>query len=88
VLLRGERLAEDVAAELTVAGIDGEKAIEQGALTLLTSRSRQYMPLEKFDASALIALFRTRAQQALNAGFYCASFVVEMTWTGGTKSSA
>jgi len=56
VLLRGERSAEDVAAELTVAGIDGEKAIEQGALTLLTSR--QYMPLEKFDASALIALFR------------------------------
>jgi DcmR-like sensory protein len=75
----GERAKEDVAAELTAAGIDVEKAIEQGALTLLTSR--QYMPLEKFDPSAFIALFRTRAQQALNAGFYGASFVAEMTWT-------
>jgi PAS domain S-box-containing protein len=75
----GQRTAEDVAAELTTAGIDVEKVIEQGALTLLTSR--QYMPLEKFDPSAFIALFTTRAQQALNAGFYGASFVVEMTWT-------
>jgi PAS domain S-box-containing protein len=39
------------------------------------------MPLEKLDPSAFIELFRTRAQQALNAGFYGASFVVEMVWT-------
>ena len=74
-----ERAEEDVVNELTQAGIDVEQARERGALTLLTSR--QYMPLEKFDPSAFIALFKTRAQQALNAGFYGASFVVEMTWT-------
>jgi PAS domain S-box-containing protein len=74
----GERSEEDVAAELTRAGIDIEQARAQGALTLLTSR--QYMPLEKFDPSAFIALFRARAQQALNAGFYGASFLVEMVW--------
>ena len=74
-----ERAEKDVASELTQAGIDVEQARERGALTLLTSR--QYMPLEKFDPSAFIALFKTRAQQALNAGFYGASFVVEMVWT-------
>src|SRR5216683_3404250 len=74
-----ERAADDVASELTQAGIEVEQALERGALTLLTSR--QYMPLEKFDPSAFIALFKTRAQQALNAGFYGASFVVEMVWT-------
>ncbi len=67
-----ERAEKDVASELTQAGIDVEQARERGALTLLTSR--QYMPLEKFDPSAFIALFKTRAQQALNAGFYGASF--------------
>jgi hypothetical protein len=74
-----ERAAEGVANELIQAGIDVEQAREQGALTLLTSR--QYMPLEKFDPTAFIALFRARAQQALNASFYGASFVVEMAWT-------
>jgi hypothetical protein len=73
-----ERAADDVAGELTQAGIDVEQAREQGALTLLTSR--EYMPLEKFDSTAFIELFRARAQQALNAGFYGASFVGEMTW--------
>src|SRR5260370_3839611 len=72
-----ERAADDVASELTQAGIDVEQARERGALTLLTSR--EFMPLEKFDSTAFIELFRARAQQALNAGFYCASFVVEMT---------
>jgi formate hydrogenlyase transcriptional activator len=74
----GERAPEDVVAELSRAGIDVEQAIERGALTLLSSR--EYMPLEKFDPSAFLALFRARAQQALNAGFSCAAFVVEMTW--------
>src|SRR6266851_4016089 len=77
VIRRGESLT--VASELSQAGIDVEQAREQGALTLLTSR--QFMPLEKLDPSAFIALFSTRAQQALNAGFYGASFVVEMIWT-------
>src|SRR6266436_9386554 len=74
----GERAMEDVVAELTQAGIDVEQARQQGALTLMTSR--EYMPLEQFDPSAFLALFRDRAQQALNAGFYGASFVVEMAW--------
>ena len=74
-----ERAEEDVASELSQAGIDVEQVREQGALTLLTSR--QFMPLEKLDPSAFIELFKTRAQQALNAGFYGASFVVEMVWT-------
>ena len=74
----GDRAAEDVAAELAAAGIDVEAAREQGALTLL--HSREYMPLETFNASAFIALFRTRAQQAVNAGFRRAAFLVEMTW--------
>ena len=38
------------------------------------------MPLEKFDSSAFIALWKARAQQALNAGFYGSGFAVEMTW--------
>ena len=75
----GERALDDVVAELTQAGIDVEQARERGGLTLLSSR--EYMPLKEFDSSAFIALYRTRAQQALNAGFYGASFVVEMTWT-------
>jgi hypothetical protein len=74
----GQRAAGDVASELTQAGIDVEQAGEQGALSLLTSR--EYMPLEKFDPTAFIDLFRARARQALNAGFYGSSFVVEMTW--------
>jgi hypothetical protein len=41
----GERAPEDVAAELTQAGIDVEQAHEEGALTLL--RNREFMPLEK-----------------------------------------
>ena len=74
----GERAVEDVAAELTQAGIDIEQAREQGALTLL--KNREFMPLEKFDSSAFIALWKARAQQALNAGFYGSGFAVEMTW--------
>ena len=74
----GERAPEDVAAELTQAGIDVEQARETGALTLL--RNREFMPLEKFDSSAFIALLKARAQQALNAGFYGSGFAVEMTW--------
>jgi PAS domain S-box-containing protein len=74
----GERAPEDVAAELTQAGIDVEQAREEGALTLL--RNREFMPLEKFDSSAFIALLKARAQQALNAGFYGSGFAVEMLW--------
>jgi PAS domain S-box-containing protein len=74
----GERAVEDVAAELTQAGIDVEQARARGGLVLL--KSREYMPLEKFDGSAFIALFGARAQRALNAGFYGVGFVVEMTW--------
>jgi PAS domain S-box-containing protein len=74
----GERAAKDVAAELTQAGIAVEQAREHGALTLL--RSREFMPLETFDPSAFMALTRARAQQAVNAGFNRAAFVVEMTW--------
>ena len=50
----GERAMEDVVAELTQAGIDVEQARERGALTLLSGR--EYMPLEKFDASAFLAV--------------------------------
>jgi hypothetical protein len=74
----GERAAKDVAAELTQAGIAVEQARERGALTLLGSR--EFMPLETFDPSAFMALTRARAQQAVNAGFNRAAFVVEMTW--------
>ena len=74
----GERAGEDVVGELTQAGIDVEQAREQGALTLLSAR--EYMPLEKFDASAFLAVFRARARQALKAGFPRAAFLVEMTW--------
>ena len=74
----GERAEDDVVAELRQAGIDVEQAHQQGALTLLSSR--EYMPLEEFDPSSFIALFRARAQLALNAGFYGVSFAVEMTW--------
>jgi PAS domain S-box-containing protein len=74
----GERAVEDVIAELTLAGIDVEQASESGALTLL--RGREYMPLEKFDASAFLALFKARTQEALKAGFCGIAFLVEMTW--------
>jgi len=74
----GERAEEDVVAELTQAGIDVEPAREQGALMLLSAR--EYMPLEKFDTSAFLAVFRARARQALKAGFPRAAFLVEMTW--------
>src|ERR1700730_6557273 len=50
----GERSAEDIRTELAQAGIGVEAARAEGALTLLTSR--EYMPLEKFDPSAFIAL--------------------------------
>jgi hypothetical protein len=59
----GDSATEDAVAELTQAGIDVELAREEGSLTLL--RSREFMPLETFDPSAFIALFRARAQQAL-----------------------
>src|ERR1700686_3308271 len=71
----GERAPEDVAAELTQAGINIEQAPERGALRLL--KNREVMPLEKFDSSAFIALWKARAQQALNAGFYGSGFAVE-----------
>jgi PAS domain S-box-containing protein len=74
----GERALEDVVAELTQAGINVEQAREQAALTLLGAR--EYMPLEKFDPSTFLAVFRARAQQALKAGFSSVAFVVEMTW--------
>jgi PAS domain S-box-containing protein len=74
----GDSATEDAVAELTQAGIDVELAREEGSLTLL--RSREFMPLETFDPSAFIALFRARAQQALNAGFYGVGFCVEMIW--------
>ena len=74
----GERAMEDVVAELAQAGIDVEQARERGALTLFTGR--EYMPLEKLDATAFLSVFRARAQQALKAGFSRAAFVVEMTW--------
>jgi hypothetical protein len=74
----GDCAEEDAVAELTQAGIDVERAREEGSLTLL--RSREFMPLETFDPSAFIALFRARAQQALNAGFYGVGFCIEMIW--------
>ena len=74
----GDCAMEDAVAELTQAGIDVERAREEGSLTLL--RSREFMPLETFDPSAFIALFRARARQALNAGFYGVDFCVEMIW--------
>ncbi len=74
----GERAMEDVVAELAQAGIDVEQARERGALTLFSGR--EYMPLEKLDATAFLSVFRARAQQALKAGFSRAAFVVEMTW--------
>jgi PAS domain S-box-containing protein len=74
----GDRAPEEVVAELTQAGIDVEQARERGALTLLSSH--EYMPLNKFDASAFMGLFKARAQQASNAGFSGAAFIVEMTW--------
>jgi PAS domain S-box-containing protein len=74
----GDCAMEDAVAELTQAGIDVERARGEGSLTLL--RSREFMPLETFDPSAFIALFRARAQQALNAGFYGVGFCVEMVW--------
>ena len=74
----GERGVEEAVAELTQAGIDVEQAREEGALTLLSGR--EYMPLEEFDGSAFLGLFKARTQQALNAGFNGAAFVAEMTW--------
>ena len=74
----GERGVEEVEAALTQAGIDVEQAREGGALTLLSGR--EFMPLEEFDGSAFLGLFKARARQALNAGFNGAAFVVEMTW--------
>jgi PAS domain S-box-containing protein len=74
----GDCAEEEAVAELTQAGIDVERAREEGSLTLL--RSREFMPLETFDPSAFIALFRARAQQALNAGFYGVGFCIEMIW--------
>jgi PAS domain S-box-containing protein len=74
----GDCAEEEAVAELTHAGIDVERAREEGSLTLL--RSREFMPLETFDPSAFIALFRARAQQALNAGFYGVGFCIEMIW--------
>jgi hypothetical protein len=73
-----ERAVEDIEAELTQAGIDVEAARAQGALTLL--KSREFMPLDEFDVSAFVELYGARAQRALEAGFYGAGFVVEMTW--------
>jgi len=74
----GDRTVEDAGTELTQAGIDVERAREEGSLTLL--RSREFMPLETFDPSAFIALFMARAQQALNSGFYGVGFCIEMIW--------
>jgi PAS domain S-box-containing protein len=74
----GERRVEDVAAELTQAGIDVRQARERGALTLLGGR--EFMPLEKFDGPAFLALLEARARQALRTGLSGAAFVVEMTW--------
>jgi PAS domain S-box-containing protein len=74
----GERRVEDVIAELIRAGIDVDQARESGALTLL--RGREYMPLEKFDGPAFLALFKARTQEALKAGFCGIAFLVEMTW--------
>jgi len=74
----GERPIDEVVGELTQAGINVEEARERGALTLLSGR--EYMPLEKFDAAAFLALFKARAQQAREAGFSGAAFLVEMTW--------
>src|SRR5260221_14763658 len=61
----GERAMEDAIAELTQAGIDVEQARERGALTLFSGR--EYMPVEKLDATAFLSVFRARAQQALKA---------------------
>ena len=72
----GERAIEDVVAELTEAGLDIEQARKEGALVLLDSH--EFIPLEKFDASAFVGRLVGRAQQALRAGFYGAGFVVEM----------
>src|SRR5580704_554584 len=74
----GKRAVEDIEAELTQAGIDVQAARAQGALTLL--ESREFMPLDEFDVSAFVELHRARAQRALEAGFYGAGFVIEMTW--------
>ena len=74
----GDRAMENVIAELTQAGINVEQARERGALTLFSGR--EYMPLEKLDATAFLSVFSARAQQALKAGFSRAAFVVEMTW--------
>src|ERR1700722_17346236 len=74
----GKRAVEDIEAELTQAGIDVQAARAQGALTLL--ESHEFMPLDKFEVSAFIALFGVRTQAALNAGFYGVGFAVEMTW--------
>jgi PAS domain S-box-containing protein len=74
----GERAEEDVVAELTEAGIDFEQAHKLGGLVLL--RNREFMPLEEFDPSAFLELFRARAQRALDAGYYGVGFAVEMTW--------
>jgi DcmR-like sensory protein len=54
----GERAVEDLAAELTQAGIDLEQAREEGGLVLL--RNREFMPFEEFDPSAFIELFGVR----------------------------
>ena len=61
----GERGVEDVVAELTQAGIDVEQARERGALTLL--RGREYMPFEKFDSSAFLAVVQGQS----STGFEC-----------------
>jgi PAS domain S-box-containing protein len=74
----GHRSARGVAAELSQAEINVEQALEQGAISLLSNR--EFMPLMKFDPSAFAALSRGRVQQALDAGFKGAAFLVDMTW--------
>jgi CRP/FNR family transcriptional regulator, nitrogen oxide reductase regulator len=69
----------EVEEALAAGGVDVTRAIERGALAVLSPQ--EYYALPPFDASRVVELTRKRMTEAISRGFTGLRITVEMTWT-------
>jgi CRP-like cAMP-binding protein len=79
VYIVGEVEPTEVTEALVAGGVDVNRAIERGALIVLSPQ--EYFALPPFDASRVVELMRKRATEAISRGFAGLRIAGEMTWT-------
>ncbi|MBI4379669.1 MAG: MEDS domain-containing protein [candidate division NC10 bacterium] len=84
VYIADDATTERAAQALAGAGVDVPKALERGALVMLTKKDA-YVRGGRFDPDAMLGLWRQLVERALATGFTGVRATGEMTWALGPE---